>query len=376
MHRCLAILNLLSSLRSFGSPLYAFLNPGSARGRYPASFTSLTLQAYSMSTDVADLYIPPPELSFRLLGYKSQYVLYSRTASIAPTPNGLDVSHTPRVVELDDQYFHLIPGTGEHEGYYIIKSNYTGNVLYSRNMNSPMVWHINGDGAYEDNWFRLEKGTGRLANNFRFRNFAYENVLISRLDQEPQVFNEPSNEVHDEQYFTFLFEDTDIVGVEYHLDLGKVLSSTPKIIQEQTLHNSTDSERELTFEVDVKETHNSFFEYSQGFPISAEATFSAGTPEITPESSGITVNPASKNFKWEVPAVSQQTYKTKVPVKAPPHSSVEVASVINTGVLVVPFTIFLKSKATGFEVKTEGKYTGVTTWDLRHMVAISDEEKK
>jgi len=92
------------------------------------------------------LYIPPKGIYFRLLGYKSNEVLFSRTH------NQPEVGQIPQGdSQYDDQLFTLIHGTGSHKELYAIKSKDTGRVLFSRTY-SPNVGHIEGDGVHEDKW--------------------------------------------------------------------------------------------------------------------------------------------------------------------------------------------------------------------------------
>lgn len=91
-----------------------------------------------------DLYIPPEGIYFRLLGYVSQRVIYSRTH--AEPQVGLH----PFEESYDDQFFTLIHGTGERKGTYAIKSKVTGNVLFSRTHAPPNVGHTPGNGQYND----------------------------------------------------------------------------------------------------------------------------------------------------------------------------------------------------------------------------------
>lgn len=91
-----------------------------------------------------DLYIPPQGIYFRLLGYVSQGVIYSRSH------NDPEVSHYPASSPSEDQYFELLPGSGNHQGLYAIKGKVSGKVLFSRSSPDPTVYHIDGDGYYED----------------------------------------------------------------------------------------------------------------------------------------------------------------------------------------------------------------------------------
>ena len=90
------------------------------------------------------MYIPPQGIYFRLLGYVSQCVLYSRAR---PDPQ---VGHIAVKDQFDDQFFTLIPGQGARKGLYAIKGKLSGNVLFSRAGPSPNVGHIGGNGQFED----------------------------------------------------------------------------------------------------------------------------------------------------------------------------------------------------------------------------------
>ena len=316
---------------------------------------------------MTDFYIPPKEISFRLLGYVSQHVLVSRTH------RSPEVTHHPKDLENPDQYFQLIPGTGKHGGYYLVKSKYTGKVLFSRSA-SPRVGHIDGNGKYDDNWFQVEVGKGRYTNNFRLRNFHSDRVLFSRTHLNPQVDNYSASEVHPDHYFSFLFEDMKVDKVEYHLDLGKILSSTPIVIANQTLFNKTDIEQEMAFELDVTETHSSTFEYTTGFTISMGFSFKAGVPLVA-EGDFTVETSLSQEWTYGMTTEFGKSYGARLPVKAPPHTTIRAVSSVNRGDIEVPYTIHLSSKATGFKVQTHGTYRGVSTWDLRHTVTTGPADE-
>lgn len=91
-----------------------------------------------------EFYIPPQGIYFRLLGYSSQNVLFSRT-HMEP-----QVGQIASQDQYNDQYFTLVHGTGDHKGTYAIKSKATGNVLFSRSKQQPNVGHIAGDGRFND----------------------------------------------------------------------------------------------------------------------------------------------------------------------------------------------------------------------------------
>ena len=63
-------------------------------------------------------------------------------------------------------------------------------------------------------------------------------------------------------------------------------------------------------------------------------------------------------------------YATTITVKAEPHQSIRATSTVNQGTLEVPFTIYLKSKRSGVQVQAKGVWRGVSSWGLRHIIAI------
>ena len=108
-------------------------------------FTILAIDAMSDSK----MYIPPQGIYFRLLGYTSQRVLFSRTHAEP------QVFHYPVGDEYNDQFFTLVPGTGARKGLYLIKSKHTNKVLFSRTHSDPHVGHIDGNGDFNDKYVIL-----------------------------------------------------------------------------------------------------------------------------------------------------------------------------------------------------------------------------
>ncbi|KDR66599.1 hypothetical protein GALMADRAFT_232450 [Galerina marginata CBS 339.88] len=308
-----------------------------------------------------DFYIPPEGLFFRLLGYYSSRVLVSRTHAQP------EVFHHPRTETFEDQFFQLIHGTGKHAGYFAIKGKLTNKVLFSRNSSNPHVGHVDGNGAYDDNWFKLEIGTNTKASNFRLVNYNSDTVLVSRTHAEPQVYNHSKKETFDDQYFSFLFEDVEIDRVVYHVDKGEILSSTPLVIADQTLQNDTNTQQSMEFSINDTEVHTSTFDYTLGFTIAIGASITAGIPTVAEGQIKMDIS-NSHTFNWGGSTSTSKSYTARLPIVAPANSSVRATSSVTRSTLNIPFTVFSKAVSTGFVARTEGIYTGVTTWDLRHAV--------
>ena len=59
-----------------------------------------------------------------------------------------------------------------------------------------------------------------------------------------------------------------------------------------------------------------------------------------------------------------KVYATKFSVTAPPNTKITATATVTRADVEVPFTIYSKSVATGYEVATEGIYKGVTFWNV------------
>lgn len=94
-----------------------------------------------------ELYIPPKEISFRLKNKKTEKVLFSRNKS----PGFGQFSGEA----FADQWWYLVPGEGANQGWYLVKSRFTENVLFSRTAKTPKVDHTDGNGKWADQWFKL-----------------------------------------------------------------------------------------------------------------------------------------------------------------------------------------------------------------------------
>jgi len=305
-----------------------------------------------------EMYIPPYEISFRLQGYSTKYVLFSRNS---PDPTFGQYGGST----YDDQWWQLVPGTGNHDGYHLIKSKYTGNVIFSRKSPSPRVGHIGGGGQHEDNWFKFEPGTGKLAGYFRIRNYATDAVLYSRTKIDPTLYDYPGNKkVYDDQYFTFLFENMKIDRVDYQIDEAKILTSIPEIIGTETLRNDTSVNQTVEFNFSRTEISSSSFEYTRGFTVTVGTSGKVGFPFVTEGEVKVDVS-NSHTLKWGTTTTESKTFTTRLLATVPPYNKVIATASVTCAKIQVPFTLYSKSAATGFEVATHGTYNGATYWNLQ-----------
>ena len=307
---------------------------------------------------MTELYIPPPQIPFRLLGFRSNLVFFSRAS---PEPG---FSHVSRDPEYRDQYFHLIPGTGKHSGSYLIEGQVSKYRIFSRTTSPPNVGQISSEyGTYEDNYFKLEPGWA--AGNFRLVNPFSKTVLVSRPDQNIVDHYPLGYQEYSDQYFSFLFTDLKIDKVVYDIDEAKILQNTPQELAIQTLTNDTSIPQTMGFSVDETTTDTSTFEFKLGFSITIGAGGKAGIPFVAEGEVKVDVT-ASTDFTWGETHTTSRTWKSHFEVEAPPRKTTKAVASVTRSNIDIPVTIYSKSASTGHSVETKAIYHGVTTWDLRY----------
>ncbi|KAK0452578.1 hemolytic lectin LSLb [Armillaria borealis] len=292
------------------------------------------------------MYIPPQGIYFRLVGYHSQHVLFSRDHADP------EFWHCKGPV-WEDQFFTLIHGTGSRLGLYAIKSKRIGKVLFSRTSEEPFVGHrdVHGNGTYSDNWFNLEEGSGTYANLFRLLCPATGVVIFSCVHLDPQVGICTKAEINPDHYFSFAFEDMVVRRVEYDVALGKI---------------SNETSHAVAFGFSENITHTSTFEYTTGFTITVGTEFSAGIPFVSEGKISIEAS-QSNEWKFGTQNTFSKTYTAHFPgLKAGPHQTAHAVSSVKLGTLEVPYTIYLASKSAGVEVVMSGLWRGVSSWELHH----------
>ena len=123
-------------------------------------------------------------------------------------------------------------------------------------------------------WHKFEPGVGQFANYFRIVTPSQNVGLYSRPANEPTFSNAGQNYTYSDQHFCFLWEDMEVEKVEFNLDSGRIISSTPIVLAEQVLTNNSDTEQEMSFSVNKSVTNTSTFEYSTGFTVTVGMEFS------------------------------------------------------------------------------------------------------
>jgi hypothetical protein len=94
-------------------------------------------------------------------------------------------------------------------------------------------------------------------------------TLVTNYEALPGVVGRYSD-----QFFALDYEDMIIDSIEYNLSLGRIISNTPKVLADQTLHNDTSQPQQMIFEMSESVTHTSSFEFSRGVTLSVGVTMS------------------------------------------------------------------------------------------------------
>ena len=139
---------------------------------------------------------------------------------------------------------------------------------------------LRSDAKCTCSWFKLEPGSGQYANYFRLITPSQGLTLFSRISPDPTFLNYTEKNFYADQLFGFIWEDMKVDKVEFNLDSGKIISSTPITLAEQVLTNNSDSEQEMSFSVNKSVTNSSTFEYSTGFTVTIGMEFSGARSPI------------------------------------------------------------------------------------------------
>ncbi|KAF1837274.1 hypothetical protein BDW02DRAFT_645584 [Decorospora gaudefroyi] len=310
---------------------------------------------------MSESYIPPKELSFRLKNKSNSKVLFSRKEEPTFGDYGGEDAFS-------DQWFHLQPGTGEWEGRYLVKSNFTDNCIFSRTHQEPYVDHTDGNGKWADQWFKIEPGKGERTGWFRLKNTSSNTVVTSTDDGVNN--SEADGETDDDQYWSFLLEDVKFVDIKYDVDVGKLLSETPVVISTGSETNATSINQPLTLTLVETKTTTHIWEKTNGLDITASITVSVGVPEVVGASSTISVS-KTMDVKQGEHKTNSRAYGLTVPVIAPPNTRVSAQVTMTLTELEVPYTMTWKSAKTEYEFKTKGIYKGACYFNADCMASES-----
>lgn len=319
----------------------------------------------------------PGLLSLRLLGFQSKRVLTARDGDDS-------VNHVPESSKTDNEFWYMVahsendkpPGAlpirpGYYGPRYAFRNKRTGRFLSLQGDPTSRVSQIDVSGVGSPEvwpflWFGMAYLFARGNNFFHiFSVLLPLNRIVLRPGISPEVhFADPNQGDNENQVFNLLWEDTRISRIQYHLDDGRILQSTPVHMGNRTSRNVTDVIQTGSHTITYEESTSTTFTHSHGFSIGVETTISAGVPLIV--EGKITFKGETQNeWSWGTENIKTTSVSVTFELNAPPHSTTTMVGWVTRSQLDVPFTVYSRSVATGHEVATAGVYRGVDFWDIR-----------
>jgi len=179
------------------------------------------------------------------------------------------------------------------------------------------------------------------------------------------AYGNKEHRIHD---FEVLVIDPDkIIHVDFDVDHGKLLHSTPKVIAKQTLNNDTSREQSMEFSYNEQVSTTSSFQHTAGVEITVGTSFQCGVPCLAEGKIEVGVT-ASYQHSWGKSETTSKSYTGKVPVRTNKNTAVVCKAIIKEAKLEVPYKIHFESGRT-----SSGIWHGVSTWDFH---VTFDERKK
>ncbi|KAK6339927.1 hypothetical protein TWF718_009316 [Orbilia javanica] len=300
-------------------------------------------------------FIPPPSIRVRIIGVLSRAAIYSNPR------NDHILKQVPMAELYDDQWFYIIPGTGDKKSFYRIKSAFTGEGVY---LNRGKAGTIGWNSVFDDQYFRFDAGVGSRTGTFRLICPGTLSTMFSRAsDADPSVGSVPGGSFFDDQWFSFAYEDMELESIDYKIDENKILEVQPVSIGKKTARNQTEETQlttvTLTETIEEERTFNS--ELGTKLGVSVEA--SVGIPLLA-ESKVTVSTEISTVIAWGTATRTSKSWSDSVQITTGPWKVYKVYATARRTRFSVPFTATWKSKSTGEKMTTAGTYEGVSVYDF------------
>jgi len=305
-------------------------------------------------------YTPPAGFQFRLCGKASWNVLYSST-TLSPA-----VFHTSQNDVQENQWLYLIHGSGPRAGKCAIKGYESGKVIFSRRHNEPFVDHIEGNGDYDDNWHIFES-IDRFPGYFRIITPAPANVaLVSRTTLEPNVFNHPAKEFYEDQLFRFIFEEVEVVSVDWKLKDST--TSPSRVFTNSVFQNDSAVSDEFLLNHPCGDGSAprlvSRAVWKGGFPLDPDMKITSGLPNVTEGRLVI-----GEKIEWSIgtpvipPEQTNGLSDIEYKLVVPPQYKMRATATTRAGCewFNLPFTVTVRGKRSGVKATANGIWNWSTS---------------
>ncbi len=154
-----------------------------------------------------------------------------------------------------------------------------------------------------------------------------------------------------------LYQD-EVVGLDFDLNLGRLVSTVPKCVAQQTVINRSSREQSMEFSFSELVRETSTFGNEVGGSLTVGTEFETGIPFVAEGKISTTLT-ASYSHTWGSARADQESFSATFPVRAGPWSRVTCRAMVNTSKMEVPYTVKFKSGRV-----LRGKWTGVSAWGL------------
>jgi hypothetical protein len=166
-----------------------------------------------------------------------------------------------------------------------------------------------------------------------------------------------------------------IKSIDFNLNSLHIEDQQPIVAAHQVLENRSDVEQENTVEFSFTEVSTYRFEQSSGYSISQTIEFSGGIPEIG-EAKSVTTITGSFEYKTGEEKGREDRITITMPVKTPPHTTVDAQAVLLTGRLDVPYVATFLVEYPGqkpIEKTATGTFVNVKAYTIvRKIVPLGD----
>lgn len=315
--------------------------------------TSLPVAAWAAAPTPTSPFLPPQGVLFKLENCDSKLWIYANEDGRFGAYRGGTYA---------DQYWRIVEGHGDYDGYFKLENSASGRWIYS---NPDGRFNAYRGGTYADQYWRTVPGDAGPEGCFKLENLASRKWIYANQDGR---FNAYRGGDYSDQYWRFVFEETEVLSVEFDADRGVIKNIRPEVLAFETLDNDSSVQQTMEFVVAATEEHSSHFEHEHGFSIGVGASFKAGIPFV---GEGEVQVSATTEHTWTFGTTETigKTYEARFPVNAPPYSRVVAKGIVQRGELEVPYRVVSRGKKSGVEVHSGGTWSGVTTWDLQFEVS-------
>ncbi len=294
-------------------------------------------------------YIPDDGIRFRLQNVQSQQLLFDNPDGRFGVLIG---------AEYPDQWWTLVKDFGAHPGGYKIKNVKSGRFLFANDKHEIGAF----DGDFDDQYFTLVPGRGEHLYQFQIKCYRNDLCIFANSDGRKGAFTCDAD--NSDQYWTFVYEDMDLVSLNYDLNRAELFGQKPKVLTSVTIPNRTAVPQSSTYEYSESIEHTSTYEWQWGIQIKRGYEFKCALPSAG-EIKGSVELSASLGRKWGETNKETRTYKISFPVVCPPGKEVRATATITQATLRVPYVMKLRSKVSGRETESGGIWEGVTSWGLK-----------